>query len=84
MFPNTSPPRPITLMSIAAVSCKCEVSGSGSASTSLSKDPRPQLTTPVGAFLRTIFLRLAGSSPALRSAASFSISQSGAITTTLP
>ena len=42
------------------------------------------MTTPVGAFLRTIFLRFAASSPALRSAASFSISHSGAITTTVP
>ncbi len=74
----------MTLMSIAAVSDSCGTSGSGSASTRRSNDPRPQLTTPVGAFLRTIFLRFAASSPALRSAASFSISHSGAITTTVP
>jgi hypothetical protein len=83
-WPNTSPPRPMTLISIAAVSFSCGTSGSGAAAMSRSYDPSPQLTTPVGAFLRTIFLRLAGSSPAFASATAFSISHSGAMTTTLP
>ena len=74
----------MTLISIAAVICMCGVSGSGVAATRRSNDPSPQFTTPVGAFFRTIFFRFAASSPAFRSAASFSISHSGAITMTLP
>ena len=71
-------------MSIAAVSFSCGVSGSGSAATSRSYEPSPQVIWPAGAFLRTIFFSFLGSSPALRTAASFSISCSGASTTTVP
>ncbi len=74
----------MTLMSIAAVSCRCGESGSGWASTSRSNDAALQFTNPAGAFLRTTFLSFFGSSPALRTATSFSISWSGASTTTVP
>ncbi len=84
MPPTTSPPRPITLISIAAVSFSWGTSGSGSAATSRSKDASPHDTNPAAAFLRTTFRSFFGSSPALRSATSFSISWSGASTTTVP
>ena len=71
-------------MSIAAVSCSCGTSGSGSASTSRSKVDSLQFTNPCGAFLRTTFFSFFGSSPALAIEAAFSISWSGAITTTVP
>lgn len=74
----------MTLMSMALVICMDEVSVSGSASTSLRKDGSPHETKPSGAFLRTILRRFLGSSPAFSSALRFSLSCSGACTTTVP
>ena len=74
----------MTLMIIDAVMCMCEVSGSGSAETSFSNDFSPHDTKPCGAFFLTMRLRFFSSSPALRTAAAFSISCSGASTTTVP
>ena len=74
----------MTLMSIAAVSFSCGVSGSGSAMTSRSYEASPHVICPAGAFLRTMRLSFLASSPALRTETSFSISCSGASTTTVP
>ena len=74
----------MTLSTIAWVTRKLEVSGSGSAATSRSKVGSPQATKPSGGFLRTTLRRFFGSSPALASAFSFSITCSGACTTTRP
>ena len=84
MAVNASPGRLITLSSMAWLTAKLDCSGSGSAATSRSKVGLPQPTKPSGGFLRTTLRRFLGSSPALASAFSFSITCSGAWTTTVP
>ncbi len=74
----------MTLSSIALVICMCEVRVSGVASMSFRNDGSPHDTNPSGAFLRMIFRFFFGSSPALRIAARFSVSCSGAWATTVP
>ena len=76
--------RASTLSTMACVTAKLEVRGSGGASRSRSKVLSVQLTAPSGAFLRTILRCLRGSSPALASALRFSMTWSGAMTTTSP
>ena len=78
------PGRAITDSSIAWVTRKREVSGSGSEAISFSKVVSVQPTKPSGAFLRTTLRRFFGSSPALASAFSFSMTCSGACATTKP
>ena len=74
----------MTLSSIEWLTWKLEVSGSGSASTRRSKVGWPQPIEPSGGFLRTTLRRFFGSSPALARAFSFSMTCSGACTTTRP
>jgi hypothetical protein len=69
---------------MALVICMCDVSVSGVASMSLRNDGSPHETKPSGAFLRMILRFFFGSSPALRIAARFSVSCSGACATTVP
>ena len=81
---NASPGRATTLSSSECVIRKWLISGSGWACTSRSKVSLPQETVPGTAFFFTIFLRLAGSLVALAAIRSFSMTCSGACTTTVP
>ena len=67
---------------MAWLTAKLDCSGSGSAATSRSNVGWPQDTNPGAGFLRTTLRRFFGSSPALASARSVSITCSGAWTTT--
>ncbi len=78
------PGRETTPSTIACDTRKCDVSGSGSAATSLSKVVSDQLTKPSGGLRRTTFRFFAASSPALATARWFSMTCSGASTTTSP
>ena len=82
--PRPSRPRCSTWSTIACDTWNDDVSGSGGASRSRSNVLSVQLTCPDGACLRTIFFCLRGSSPALASALRFSMTCSGACTTTSP
>jgi hypothetical protein len=80
---NASPGRATTFSSIEWVTAKLDASGSGGAATSRSNVGLPQDTNPFGGTLRTTLRRFFGS-PARFSARSFSITCSGACTTTVP
>ncbi len=83
----TAPPAPArasTLSTMAWLTWNWLVRGSGSASRSRSKVESVQFTAPAGAFLRTTFLSFFGSSPALASSLRFSMTCSGAMTSTSP
>ena len=84
-FANTSPPRAMTLMSIAAVSCRCGSSGSGSAATSRSN----ARLAPVDEALRRLLAHdlaraSSGRRPPSRPPRRSRSRAPGAITTTVP
>ena len=81
---NGSPGRVMTLSRVEWLTRIRETIASGSAATSLSKVCSLQVTAPSGGFLRWTLRRFLGSSPALASAFSFSMTCSGACTTTVP
>ncbi len=83
---KTSPPRAITLISIAAVSCRCGSRGSGSASTSRSNDGlTPGRRSPGAPSCARSSSASSGSSPALADGAWRSRSRApGPCTTTVP
>jgi hypothetical protein len=70
------------LSNIACETWKRDCSGSGDAATSRSYVRSLHVTKPSGAFFLTTLRRFFGSSPAFASALAFSISCSGAYTTT--
>ena len=84
MAAKASPGRAATLRTMAWLTAKLDVSGSGGAATSRWKVGSPQDTNRSGGFLRTTLRRIFGSSPALARARSFSMTCSGACTTTEP
>ena len=81
---RASPGRLTTSSTMAWLTRIRETSGSGVPLTSFSNVPWPQETKPSGGFLRWTRLSFFGSSPALRTSRAFSISCSGASTTTCP
>ena len=69
---------------MAWVTLKLDARGSGGAATSRLNVPSSQWTKPLGGLAFTTLRRLAWSVPARATARSFSLTCSGACTTTLP